>query len=32
VKKLGPGSNDVAKSLYFVAYCRYLLSDYDEAE
>lgn len=32
VKNLGPESNDVAKSLYFVARCRYLMKDFDEAE
>lgn len=32
VEKLGPGSNDVAKSLYFVARCHYLLGEYDLSE
>lgn len=31
-KALGPGSNDVAKSLYFVAYCLYLQEKYEASE
>ena len=31
-KVLGSGSNDVAKSLYFVAYCLYLQEKYEDSE
>ena len=31
-KVLGSGSNDVAKSLYFVAHCLYLLEKYEDPE